>query len=57
MKKQTAVDQLREKLLKEFGFVYSDNIHEEIKLIEKKQTEKAFKDGIDQGFYIGGGSK
>ena len=57
MKKQTAVDQLREKLLKEFGFVYSDNIHEEIKLIEKKQTEQAFKDGIDQGFYIGGGSK
>ena len=36
-KKQTAVDQLRDRLLKEFGFAYSDNIHEELKAIEKEQ--------------------
>jgi hypothetical protein len=35
--KQTAVDQLRDRLLKEFGFAYSDNIHEELKAIEKEQ--------------------
>jgi hypothetical protein len=36
MKKQTAVDQLRDRLLKEFGFAYSDNIHEELKAMEKQ---------------------
>jgi hypothetical protein len=37
MKKQTAVDLLRDRLFKEFGFVYSDNIHDELKEIEKQQ--------------------
>jgi hypothetical protein len=45
MKKQTAVDQLRDRLLKEFGFAYSDNIHEELKAIEKKQIIDAFYEG------------
>jgi len=44
-KKQTAVDQLRDRLLKEFGFAYSDNIHEELKEIEKEQIEQAYWDG------------
>ena len=43
--KQTAVDQLRERLFKEFGFTYSDNIHEELKAIEKEQIIEAYRDG------------
>jgi hypothetical protein len=38
--KHTAVDQLRDRLLKEFGFAYSDNIHEELKAMEKEQQIK-----------------
>ena len=41
MKKQTAVDQLRERLFYEFGFSYSDNIHQELKEIEKEQVIEA----------------
>lgn len=41
MKKQTAVDQLRDRLFKEFGFGYSDNIHDELKEIEKEQIIEA----------------
>jgi hypothetical protein len=44
-KKQTAVDQLRDRLLKEFGFAYSDNIHEELKAIERDQIIEAYRDG------------
>jgi hypothetical protein len=44
-KKQTAVDQLRDRLLKEFGFAYSDNIHEELKAIEKEQIKYSFGQG------------
>jgi hypothetical protein len=36
MKNQTAVEQLRDRLLKDFGFTYSDNIHEEFKELEKE---------------------
>ena len=45
MKKQTAVDQLRERLFYEFGFSYSDNIHEELKAIEKEQIVEAYREG------------
>lgn len=38
--KKTAVDQLRDRLFKEFGFGYSDNIHDELKEIEKEQIEE-----------------
>ena len=41
-KKQTAVDQLRERLFYEFGFSYSDNIHQELKAIEMEQIEWAY---------------
>jgi hypothetical protein len=44
-KKQTAVDQLRERLFYEFGFSYSDNIHQELKAIEKEQIIYAFGQG------------
>jgi hypothetical protein len=40
-KRQTAVDQLRDRLLKEFGFAYSDNIHDELKAMEKVQIIEA----------------
>ena len=43
--KETAVDQLRERLFKEFGFVYSDNIQDELKEIEKQQIMESFEDG------------
>ena len=43
-KKQTAVDLLRDRLFKEFGFVYSDNIHDELKEIEKEQIIAANED-------------
>jgi hypothetical protein len=38
--KQTAVEWLREKLFKDFGLAFSDNIFEEAKKIEKKQMHK-----------------
>lgn len=44
-KKQTAVDQLRERLFYEFGFSYSDNIHQELKAIEKEQMIQSFRKG------------
>jgi hypothetical protein len=43
--KQSAVDLLRDRLMKEFGFGYSDNIHEELKAIEKEQIIDAYRDG------------
>ena len=46
-KKQTAVDQLRERLFYEFGFSYSDNIHQELKAMEKAQIIRAFCEGYD----------
>ena len=51
MKKQTAVDQLRERLFKEFGFAYSDNIHEELKAIEKEQISEAYRTGVEEDVY------
>ena len=45
MSKQTAVDLLRDRLFKEFGFVYSDNIHDELKEIEKEQIIEAYREG------------
>lgn len=52
MKNKTAVEQLRERLFKEFGFAYSDNIHEEIKVIEREQIINAYDAGT---FYLEGG--
>ena len=43
-KRQTAIDQLRDRLLKEFGFAYSDNIHDELKAMEKEQIIEANED-------------
>ena len=51
-KKQTAVDLLRDRLMKEFGFAYSDNIHEELKAMEKEQHYKSYRRGnlfLDEG--------
>ena len=52
--KHTAVDQLRDRLLKEFGFAYSDNIHEELKEIEKEQIIDSFvecwKENMPEGY-------
>jgi hypothetical protein len=45
-KKETAVDSLRNKLLNEFGFAFSDNIFEEAKELEKQQI-------IDSLHYFG----
>jgi hypothetical protein len=47
--KLTAVDQLRDRLFKEFGFGYSDNIHEELKSIEKEQIIDAYDAGLFDG--------
>lgn len=52
MKNKTAVEYLRERLFKEFGFAYSDNIHEEIKVIEREQIINAYDAGT---FYLEGG--
>lgn len=38
--KQTATEWLREKLRLEFGFVFSDNILEQAKEMEKEQMEE-----------------
>jgi hypothetical protein len=48
-KKQTAVDQLRDRLLKEFGFAYSDNIHEELKAMEKEHMKSTYIAGRSLG--------
>jgi len=39
-KQQTAVEWLEEKLRVEFGFVFSDNIFEQAKEMEKEQSHK-----------------
>lgn len=65
MKKQTAIEYLIAETSKILGPLnYKSS--EEQKLIEIianaremeiKQTEQAFKDGMDKGFYVGGGTK
>ena len=48
--KQTATEWLREKLQLEFGFIFSDNILEQAKEIEKEQNHaeymRGWKDGL-----------
>jgi hypothetical protein len=39
-KKETAVDSLRNKLLNEFGFAFSNNIFEEAKEMESQKQQK-----------------
>ena len=53
MNKQTAV----EWLIKEFNLEPFEATIELAKSMEKAQILKAYQDGIDKGFYIGGGSK
>jgi hypothetical protein len=43
--KQTAVEWLTEKLRIEFGFVFSNNILEQAKEMEKQQIKEAFQKG------------
>jgi hypothetical protein len=60
MKKQTALNIIIENfnLLSDNDFkTWFLNSIDKLEAMEKEQIEKAFKDGIDQGFYIGGGSK
>jgi hypothetical protein len=44
--KETAVEWLREKLRLEFGFVFSDNILEQAKEMEKEQMKDSYKQGF-----------
>jgi hypothetical protein len=60
MKNQTALNIIIEKfnLLSDNDFkTWFLNSMDELEAMEKEQIEKVFKEGIDQGFYIGGGSK
>ncbi len=60
MKNQTALNIIIENfnLLSDNNFkTWFLNSMDELEAMEKEQIEKAFKEGIDQGFYIGGGSK
>jgi len=57
MKKQTAVQWLIDQLINEEKLDFPLLLIDLAEAMEKEQTEKAFQDGIDQGFYIGGGSK
>jgi hypothetical protein len=43
--KQTAVEWLREKLFKDFGFAFSDNIMQEAMEMEKDEISKAYDAG------------
>ena len=45
MKKQLAVDWLKEKLFQEFGFSYSDNIQEEAIAMEKFEILQSYREG------------
>jgi len=47
--KQTAVEWLREKLQLEFGFIFSDNILEQAKEMEKEQMALCYKVGVIDG--------
>jgi len=51
--KQTAV----EWLIKEFNLEPFEATIKLAKSMEREQILKAYQDGIDKGFYIGGGSK
>jgi len=57
MKNKTAVQWLVDQLLNEDELEFHKLLIDLAEAMEKEQIEKAFKDGIDQGFYIGGGSK
>jgi len=57
MKNKTAVQWLVDQLLNEDEFEFHKLVIDLAEAMEKEQIEKAFKDGIDKGFYIGGGSK
>ena len=59
MKKQTAVEWLKEQLKENMLTTEKelDELFEQAKAMEKEQIEKAFKDGMDRGFYVGGGTK
>jgi hypothetical protein len=46
--KQTAVEWLREKLQLEFGFIFSDNILEQAKEMEKEQMMQCYEDGYNR---------
>jgi hypothetical protein len=50
-KKQTAVDLLRDRLFKEFGFGYSDNIHDELKAMEKEQIREAYYTSLSSQYW------
>jgi predicted DNA binding protein len=43
--KQTAIEWLTEKLRAEFGFVFSDNILQQAKEMERKQIIDAYEEG------------
>ena len=45
--KQTAIEWLTEKLRDEFGFVFSDNILEQAKEMERQQIIDAYKTFLD----------
>jgi flagellar biosynthesis/type III secretory pathway protein FliH len=46
--KQTATEWLREKLQLEFGFIFSDNILEQAKEMEKEQINEAYEEGYNR---------
>ncbi len=60
MEKQTAVEWLQEaitkKLTSELG-PYFLELFDNAKAIEKEQIEKSFQDGMDKGYYVGGGKR
>ena len=47
--RQTAVEWLREKLWKEFNFIFSDNILDQAKEMEKQQIIDTFEKGYENG--------
>ena len=59
MEKQTAVDWLIEQLTPSISLQqkHIDELKENAKAMEKEQMEKLFQDGINKGYYIGGGTR
>ena len=49
--RQTAVEWLREKLWKEFNFIFSDNILDQAKEMEKAQIKDAWINSLTKGDY------
>lgn len=51
--KQSSIEWLRKKLLKDFGIAFSDNIFEQAKEMHKQEIVEAYRFGLSDEYVIG----